>query len=269
MKLDIIDAFVTGQAFSGNPAAVVRTAQPLTTELMQQIAAQHNLSETAFISPLLSGSIEQWQIRWFSPLAEVDLCGHATMAAAYAILSDHPTLAQVHFHSLKHGRLSVARHVDGLCMDFPIQTQRRVDEPPTLLTDAIPTGYREVFLGVDWLVVYDDPHLVINAQPDLTLLQQLPHRGVILTSVGAGSCDFISRFFAPKLGIPEDPVTGSAHCSLAPYWCVRLQRQQVYAWQASARGGLLTAEVIQGRVNLIGHCRLYSRGWIYLDNDPS
>ncbi len=264
MKLDIVDAFITGNAFSGNPAAVVRAERPLTDSLMQKIAAQHNLAETAFIWPL-DAAANRWDIRWFSPLTEVELCGHATLAAAYSLFCDYPALEQLQFISRRHGALSVSLRPDGLALDLPIQTQRLIISPPAQLARAIPAGFREIFLGMDWLVVYDDAEIVIQAQPDLALIRQLPDRGVILTATGLGECDFISRFFAPRIGIDEDAVTGSAHCALAPYWGVRLEKQRLSAWQASARGGLLSMEMSRGRVSLIGQCRLYSRGWIYLE----
>lgn len=264
MKLDVIDAFITGQAFSGNPAAVVNVGQPLSDHLMQQIAAQHNLAETAFIWPL-DTLYKRWEIRWFSPTTEVELCGHATLAAAYSIFCDHPTLEQVQFNSRKYGVLTVQLRTDGLALDLPIQTQRLILSPPSQLVRAVPAGFREIFLGMDWLVVYDDPDIVIQAQPDLALIRQLPDRGVILSATGVGECDFVSRFFAPRIGVNEDAVTGSAHCALAPYWGVRLEKQRLSAWQASARGGLLNVEMSRGRVSLIGQCRLYSRGWIYLE----
>ena len=264
MKLDIIDAFITGQAFSGNPAAVVRAEHPLADALMQQIAAQHNLAETAFIWPLDAAG-HRWDIRWFSPLTEVELCGHATLAAAYSVFCDYAALTQTQFISRRHGVLSVTSRPDGLALDLPIQTQRLIISPPSQLVRAIPAGFREIFLGMDWLVVYDDPETVVQAKPDLALIKELPDRGVILTATGVGECDFVSRFFAPSIGINEDSVTGSAHCALAPYWGVRLEKQRLSAWQASARGGLLNVEMSRGRVNLIGQCRLYSRGWIYLE----
>ncbi len=263
MKLDIVDAFITGNAFSGNPAAVVRAERPLADSLMQQIAAQHNLAETAFIWPL-NPQGNCWGIRWFSPITEVELCGHATLAAAYSLFCDVSTLEQVEFISSRHGALVVSLRDDGLALDLPIQTQRAIISPPSQLVRAIPAGFREIFLGMDWLVVYDDAEIVIQAEPDLALIRQLPDRGVILTAAGVGTCDFVSRFFAPRIGINEDAVTGSAHCALAPYWGVRLEKQRLSAWQASARGGLLNVEMSRGRVSLIGQCRLYSRGWIYL-----
>ncbi len=265
MKLDIVDAFITGQAFSGNPAAVVRAERPLADSLMQKIAAQHNLAETAFIWPL-DATAQHWDIRWFSPTTEVELCGHATLAAAYSVFCDHPALEHLQFISRRHGALSVSSRDDGLALDLPIQTQRLIVSPPSQLVRAIPEGFREIFLGVDWLVVYDDPNIVTQAKPDLALIRQLPDRGVILTATGLGECDFVSRFFAPRIGIDEDAVTGSTHCALAPYWGVRLEKQRLSAWQASARGGLLCTEMSRGRVNLIGQCRLYSRGWIYLED---
>lgn len=266
MKLDIIDAFITGEAFSGNPAAVVRSERPLTDSVMQKIAAQHNLAETAFVWPV-DTQATRWDIRWFSPVTEVDLCGHAALAAGYSIFCDYESLTQIQFISRRHGVLSVSLRPDGLALDLPIQPQRLILSPPSQLSRAVPAGFREVFLGVDWLVVYDDPEIVTQAKPDLALIKQLPDRGVILTATGVGECDFVSRFFAPRLGIDEDAVTGSAHCALAPYWGVRLEKQRLSAWQASARGGLLSVEMSRGRVCLIGQCRLYSRGWIYLQDN--
>ena len=260
MKLDFIDAFITNHAFSGNPAAVVQHDTSISVELMQSIAAQHNLSETAFIMPI-AGMPDHFHIRWFTPTVEVDLCGHATLAAAYAVFMQSD-IRQVIFHTQKHGHLPVVLRPDGLCMDFPVQPQRRMDNTPFQLLKCIPEHPSDAFFGADWLVVYEDPEVVIHATPDLIGLQRVPGRGLILTAPGMGEFDFVSRFFAPRCGINEDPVTGSAHCALAPYWSVRLGRQRVVGWQASKRGGVVTAEVSHGRVNLIGHCRLYSSSWI-------
>lgn len=261
ITLDFIDAFITSQAFSGNPAAVIKTDHLLPETLMQQMAAQHNLSETAFIAPV-EGAQGHFDIRWFTPTAKVDLCGHATLAAAYSILQSEQ-IAQVVFHTEKYGNLPVVARSDGLCMDFPVQPQRLVETPPLVLTKALPDNPREVFFGVDWLVVYDDPEVVLHAQPDMANLARAAGRGVILTAPGLGEFDFISRFFAPRYGIDEDPVTGSAHCALAPYWAVRLEKSSMIAWQASKRGGILSVEVTHGRVSLIGNCRIYSQSTIH------
>lgn len=267
MKLDFVDAFISNQPFSGNPAAVIQSEYALPVDIMQRMAAQHNLSETAFVWPIAELP-QQYYIRWFTPTTEVDLCGHATLAAAHVLFNQQDAQQngqKITFHTQKHGQLLVLRRPEGLCMNFPIQPQRRIDAPPLVLTNAVPKGFSEVYFGIDWVVVYEDPDAVLNAQPDFSSLTRVPGRGVVLTATGIGEFDFMSRFFAPRYGINEDPVTGSAHCALGPYWSVRLERKTVTGWQASRRGGIVSVEVGQGRVNLLGHCRTYSSSEIHAD----
>jgi len=258
MKLYQVDAFAD-QLFAGNPAAVCPVSDWPATALMQRIAAENNLSETAFIS----GRDGEYQLRWFTPTVEVDLCGHATLAAAYVIFNYlEPTLSRVSFTS-RSGLLTVEREQGYLTMDFPVAEVAPCAVPGPLLDGLglIPT---EVYRGTDYMVVLEHERQVRDMRPDFRLLNELDCRGIIVTAPGS-DCDFVSRFFAPRAGIDEDPVTGSAHCALTPYWAGRLGRDKLCGRQLSARGGqvrcqLLTPATLDGgeqRVRLSGNCVIY------------
>ena len=253
-----VDAFTLGP-FSGNPAAVCPLDTWLDDASMQNIAAENNLAETAFIVAREGG----YDLRWFTPLIEVDLCGHATLAAGYVILNHlRPDLNSVSFETIS-GELIVTREGERLSMDFPAR-------PPTLapvseaLSDALGQAPSEVHLSRDILAVYDDEASVRSLSPDQTKLAALDEGlGVMVTAKG-DTVDFVSRFFAPKAGVAEDPVTGSAHCTLVPFWAERLGRSQLVAHQVSPRGGELRCEHRGDRVIMSGQCVLFLTGSIHL-----
>ena len=235
MRLPIfkLDAF-TSRLFAGNPAAVVPLERPLEPAVMQSIAAENNLSETAFIRFATDG----WEIRWFTPAFEIDLCGHATLAAAWVVFNklDHK-LPAIEFGS-KSGALRVARLDDGVLeLDFPSRPAAPCNAPADLAGGL--GGAPQAFLKArDYMAVFASEPEVRALCPDFGRLKRLDAVGVIATAPGA-SCDFVSRFFAPAAGIDEDPVTGSAHCTLIPFWSARLAKKKLRALQVSARGGEL------------------------------
>lgn len=252
-----VDAF-TSELFSGNPAAVCVLDEWPCDARLQTVAAENNLSETAFILKFDKG----FQIRWFTPITEVALCGHATLASAFVIFNwlEWPD-DMVCFKSLKSGMLSVTRRGDLLEMDFPSRPPSQ-QSPPHGLADALKHSPLEV-LGTDddLLVVLEGERAVRELKPDFTLLMGIERRGTIVSAVG-DQCDFVSRFFAPHVGILEDPVTGSAHCVLTPYWAERLHKRKLHALQVSARGGELFCEDRRDRVAIAGRAVLYLEGTI-------
>ena len=257
MKLDVyqVDAFAS-RPFEGNPAAVCPLREWLPDSLMQSIALENNLSETAFFVPENGG----YSIRWFTPAAEVDLCGHATLASAWVLfhLLGHEG-DEVCFSS-RSGRLGVTRDGDLLVLDFPAQPPTPCDVPPGL-ADALGAEPAECLEFVDLVAVYDSPETVQRITPDMAALAALDYRGVIVTAP-SGEYDFISRFFGPAVGVPEDPVTGSAHTKLTPYWADRLGKRQMTARQVSARGGDLRCTLEGDRVLIAGQAVLFLRGEI-------
>ncbi len=250
-----VDAF-TGHVFSGNPAAVCPLREWLPDDLMQKIASENNLSETAFFVP----EGDSYRIRWFTPAAEVDLCGHATLASAFVFFTFiNKTGLQVSFAS-RSGPLRVARSREMLTMDFPSQPPAPCKAPPALISSLGRTP-RKVLSSEDYFVVYENEEDVRSLNPDMAGLGSLDLRGVIVTAPGSDA-DFVSRFFAPALGIPEDPVTGSAHCALIPYWAERLGKDDLYARQISRRGGEIFCRNMSGRVAISGRAALYMKGTI-------
>ena len=253
-----IDAF-TDRQFGGNPAAVCPLTEWLDDATMQAIARENNLSETAFIVR----EAESWRIRWFTPATEVKLCGHATLAAAFVYFRHiEPTATSISFTSLS-GPLQVSRDGERLTLDFPRRNPAPEEAPPPL-AQALGVTPREVLAIDDWLVLLDSEQQVRELHPDFTLLRQLPGRGVIVTAEGR-DCDFVSRFFAPKVGVDEDPVTGSAHTILTPFWAARLGRKRLRARQLSARGGELFCELRGDRVAISGTAVPYLSGRITLE----
>lgn len=254
-----IDAF-TSRLFHGNPAGVVPLTAPLDDATLQAIAAEVNLAETAFLSP----RGDAHRIRWFTPVREVGLCGHATLAAAFVVLEHlDPGAETVSFES-RSGPLTVARDGERLCLDFPASPLERVAEPPGALLEGLATLPVEVWIDdavSNYLAVYDAEDAVRELSPDLGVLEELDPYGVAVTAPG-GEADCVSRYFAPSYGIPEDPVTGSAHCAIVPYWARRLGRPRIHAVQASSRGGELWCEDRGGRVSLSGHAVPFLEGRI-------
>lgn len=250
-----VDAFAA-RLFSGNPAAVCPLAGWLPNTLLEAIAAENNLSETAF----LVGGNGRYHIRWFTPTVEVDLCGHATLAAAY-VVGRHlePGRDRLVFDS-RSGPLPVSQVGDAWELDFPA----RSPEPcpaPSALAAGLGIAPREVWRSDDYLALLADEDEVRRLTPDFARLATLDSRGVIVTAPGR-ECDFVSRFFAPQSGIAEDPVTGSAHATLAPFWAPRLAKRRFAARQLSARGGELTCELREGRVLIRGRAVEYLAGSI-------
>src|SRR5210317_1347901 len=254
-----VDAFTMG-SFSGNPAAVCPLNAWLDDDTMQNIAAENNLSETAFIVANEKG----YGLRWFTPAIEVDLCGHATLAAAYVVLNHlRPGLDSVSFET-QSGELVVTRDGDRLSMDFPARAPTPVAVSEAL-SDALGEAPAEVYASRDILAVYEDEAGVRRLSPDQAKLLALDEGlGVIVTAKG-DAVDFVSRFFAPKAGVAEDPVTGSAHCTLVPFWAERLGRSQLVAHQVSSRGGELLCEHRGDRVIMSGQCTLFLTGTIHLN----
>ncbi len=259
MKLPLfqIDAFAD-QVFTGNPAAVVPLSAWLQDELLQSIALENNLSETAFF--VADGP--RFHLRWFTPEAEVDLCGHATLASAH-VLFEHLgyTGAKLNFRT-RSGELTVAKVQNGLSMDFPAIASEPIDAPSALLSGLGATPV-EVRTAPDYLAIFGSEQEIIDLAPDFSALASLDRRGVIATAPG-NDCDFVSRCFYPKLKVNEDPVTGSAHCKMAPYWANRLNKTVLVGRQLSSRGGTVHCELVGNRVILTGRAVDYLKGEIEL-----
>jgi PhzF family phenazine biosynthesis protein len=260
MRIRIVDAF-TDRPFAGNPAAVcLLEAGPWPEETwMQEVAAELNLSETAFARPLPAGEDADWDLRWFTPAVEAQMCGHATLATTHAMAADGLLGGKVRFNSRSGILVAEVGEDEAITLDFPVSTPRAI-EAPEGLTAALGTEPSEVHrtdqLG-DLLVVIEDEATVRSATPDLAALAGLTRanglRGTILTAPATGAeYDFVSRFFAPAQGIPEDPVTGSAHTGLTPYWAKRLGRDRLVGFQASTRGGVVHVVLAGERVYLTG-----------------
>ena len=253
-----VNAF-TDQPFSGNPAAVCPLQEWLDDKTLGKVAAENNLSETAFFVPRpgrgqADGRVGHYDLRWFSPQCEVALCGHATLASAYVVMNLlQPGLETVQFHT-RRNHLSVTRDGEMFVMDFPARPRKPCLRPPDALSNGLGLGRRPpVVLEANetYVVVYDTEEAVRNIHPDSSTLEQLHPFTVAVTAPGRAS-DFVSRYFAPSYGIPEDPVTGSAHCILAPYWADRLGKSQLYARQISERGGEIWCQMAGDRVMLKG-----------------
>ena len=252
-----VDAF-TNKLFGGNPAAVVPLTEWLDNELMQNIAAENNLAETVFFVPKEEG----FHIRWFTPELEIDLCGHATLASAF-ILYEYLSYekSKLVFYS-KSGELIVTRNAGKYQLNFPARMPEKVtDYPPELLDGLGITDPVAVYKSRDYVVEVATQKDVLNVRPDISLLDKIDVIGIIVTAPG-NDCDFVSRFFAPNCGIPEDPVTGSAHSTLVPLWAEKLHKSKLHAKQLSKRGGELWCENAGDRVTMSGHCVFYMKGEI-------
>lgn len=259
IPLYVIDAF-TRRVFGGNPAAVCPLDAWLPDDVMQKIGQENNLSETAFFVRESGG---EYGLRWFTPTVEVDLCGHATLASAFAIFNFlDPAAASATFNT-RSGPLRVARDGERLTLDLPARRAEACEAPATLL-DALGARPREVLRSaVDYLAVYDTEEEVRALRPDMGALAALGTQGVIVTAPGRES-DCASRYFAPAAGIPEDPVTGAAHCTVTPYWAAKLSKREIHARQVSARGGELFCEDAGDRVKVSGHAVRYSEGFLHI-----
>jgi PhzF family phenazine biosynthesis protein len=252
-----LDAFTT-RRFAGNPAAVLPMTEFPADQVMQAIAAENNLAETAFL--VREGS--DYRLRWFTPTVEVPLCGHATLASAAVVMERlEPGRSSVVFHS-KSGPLTVTRRGAAYVMDFPVRRPEPTAAPPGLAAALGVTPVEVLADSINCLAVLERPELVRHLAPDLTSIARMDCGGVIVTAPGDGGYDCVSRYFAPAKGIPEDPVTGSAHCALAPYWTSRLGKSEIRAYQASPRGGEMICRIPASgdRVELQGHCVFYLEG---------
>ncbi len=262
MKLEIfqVDAFAS-KPFSGNPAAVVPLDAWLQDETMLNIAAENNLAETAFF--VKSGDV--YELRWFTPKTEVNLCGHATLASAYVIfnvlkLEDE----KIRFHSHRSGELGVTKDGDKFVLDFPAYPITEIATLPQLVDVEVPPLQSWETQGNMLMMLLRSQEEVATLEPDMQHVATLPYDEIIITAKG-DDCDFVSRMFAPRIGIPEDPVTGAIHCSLIPYWAEQLGKTKLFARQVSARGGELFCELAGDRVKIGGHAVLYLTGEIYVE----
>jgi len=252
-----VDAF-SSQVFAGNPAAICQLEEWLPDDQMQAIASENNLSETAFFVR----EDEGYRLRWFTPVVEVDLCGHATLATAFIVLNQlTPSANSVRFQT-KSGTLVVNGEGDLFSMDFPSRPPAESEAHPKLV-DALGGKPEQVLAARDYLVVYASEEEVRKLEPNMQSLSEVDKFAVIVTAPGK-DVDFVSRFFAPAKGVPEDPVTGSAHCTLIPYWSQRLGKKKLHAYQVSKRGGELWCEDRGERVTMSGKGALFMEGTIYV-----
>lgn len=260
MKIYQVDAF-TDKLFAGNPAAVCPLNKWLPDEVMQSIALENNLSETAFY--VKNG--EACEIRWFTPTIEVDLCGHATMATAYVLFyHENHSSNLINLFSPRSGPLSVSKSGDILTLNFPVDTLQevKVTYKNTFGLNILP---QRAFKGrTDMVLVYSNEEEIVQLTPDFAKLAKIEARGIIVTAAGK-NVDFVSRFFGPNAGVNEDPVTGSAHTSLAPFWAEELGKVELDAKQLSFRGGSLHCKLIDDRVEISGKSRLYMKGEIFIE----
>lgn len=257
IKIYQIDAF-TNKVFGGNPAAVCVLDAWLPDAKMQQIGAENNLAETAFVVP----DGEDYELRWFTPTVEVDLCGHATLAAAYVLFRyyHHPS-DTIKFYSRNSGLLTVHKNNNELTLDFPADLIQPSETPEALIT-AFGKAPLETYKGkTDYLLIYPSQQDVAKFNPDINLVNSVNARGIIVSAPGK-DVDFVSRFFCPQVGINEDPVTGSAHTTLTPYWSEKLGKKSLTAKQLSARQGELKCEYLGDRVKITGEAVTYLTGEI-------
>ncbi len=250
-----IDAFASNR-FAGNPAAVLPMKTFLADATLQAIAAENNLAETAFLVP----GDGDYRLRWFTPTTEVPLCGHATLASAAVVMERlEPGRNRVVFHSAS-GPLTVQRRGTAYVMDFPVRPSAPVSTPPDLVK-ALGVAPIEVLANeFNYMALLENEKLLRELAPDMAVLARIGRPGVIVTAPSNGDYDFISRYFAPAKGIPEDPVTGAAHCMLAPYWAKRLGKREFRAFQASRRGGEVVCRLVNDRTELQGECVFYLEG---------
>ncbi|OKY25525.1 PhzF family phenazine biosynthesis protein [Thalassotalea sp. PP2-459] len=259
LEINIVDAF-TDVAFKGNSAAVIITNDWLSDELMQSIATENNLSETAFVKTI---NTQHYEIRWFSPITEIDFCGHATLASSFVIFAKNPTVSNIHFFAKAVGHLSITKMSDGyIQMDFPSRPPALVTDVPLALLKGLSIKPIEVLQNNQaYFVVYENEMDVISVVTNNDLLKQLAPYDVVVTAKSE-TYDFISRYFWPANGGDEDPVTGSIHTGLAPYWAEKLNKSSLVAYQASKRGGEIICNVGKNSVQLLGKAVQYLKGTI-------
>ena len=274
MNMYQVDAF-TRTLFKGNPAAVIVVEDWLDRELMQSIALENNLSETAFVK---IRDKENYEIRWFSPIDEVAFCGHATLASAFVLFKDFTTAKTIHFHVKNLGVFIVTQAQDGkILMNFPVRRAQRLSEYPAILDEAFHKPIKAVYLNPQaYIVEYESVQDVLDEQPDfvkLKLLAQLPSANIAsdimldiaITASDVGPYDCVSRYFAPAIGIDEDPVTGSIHTAIVALWAEKLNKTELIAYQASSRGGELYCRMLDDeRIEISGYAVLYMQSEIYL-----
>jgi PhzF family phenazine biosynthesis protein len=262
LRISQVDAF-TNKPFAGNPAGVCILPKSAEADWMLNVAREMNLAETAFLVKQRDG----YDLRWFTPAIEVDLCGHATLASAHVLWEEGhlPKTAQARFHT-KSGLLTADQNGAWIELDFPA-TPAKPAKAPAGLVEAL--GAKPSFVGkspFDYFVELENESTVRSLTPNLSTLAEVDARGVIVTARGTGKYDFVSRFFAPQSGVPEDPVTGSAHCALAPYWSAKLGKNELVAFQASPRGGELRLRVVGDRIKIGGQAVTVLRGELTTDN---
>ena len=262
-KLFQVDAF-TSRVFGGNPAAVVPLGEWLPDATLQAIAAENNQAETAYFVPAGGGEGVDFHLRWFSPIVEIDLCGHATLASGHVLINHLGFCRPTVRFSSKSGTLEVRRERgplgECLVLDFPARPGER-REPPRVLVEALGAAPRELLVARDWMAVFESEEIVRSLRPDFARLSALETFGFIVTAPGT-KADFVSRFFAPRQGIPEDPATGSSHCTLVPYWAKRLGKNDLHGVQVSQRGGEMFCRLRGDRVDIGGRAVTYLEGTI-------
>jgi PhzF family phenazine biosynthesis protein len=261
LQINVIDAF-TDETFKGNPAAVIITTDWLTTELMQSIAIENNLSETAFVKQINN---QAYEIRWFSPITEIDFCGHATLAASFVIFAKDNTVKEINFFAKAVGDLSVTKTPDGLIqMCFPNKEPTVVNEIPAALLNGLSINPIDVLLNDQaYFVIYENESDVLAVIANSDELKQLAPYDVVVTSTSTSTeFDFVSRYFWPANGGDEDPVTGSIHTGLTPYWSKKLNNPDLIAYQASKRGGKLMCRIEEDKVYISGQAVQYLTGTI-------
>lgn len=277
MKIYQVDAFTTA-LFKGNPAAVIVNQHHLDESLMQNIAAENNLAETAFVTII---DDQNYEIRWFTPTVEVDFCGHATLASSFVLFKDFTQAKTIQFHVKKLGIFTITQADDGkIRMNFPVRKPQQVFDYPELLNQVIDRPFNAVYVNEQaYILICNTEQDVIEAQPNFDVIQQLAHDFALSTSITASDAldicissaskqyDYVARYFAPHKGIDEDPVTGSMHTGLAPLWAEKLSKQRLLAFQASKRGGLLYCDLQnQERIEISGYAQLYMVGELFLPN---
>ncbi|MCK4080117.1 MULTISPECIES: PhzF family phenazine biosynthesis protein [Acinetobacter] len=275
MKMYQVDAFST-ELFKGNPAAVLVCEEWLDDKIMQNIALENNLSETAFVKII---NDENYEIRWFTPSVEVDFCGHATLASSFVLFKDFTTTKTIHFHVKDLGVFIVTQGQDGkITMNFPVRVPEPLPDYPVLLNEVVDCPFNEVYVNQQaFILVCESEQAVRDAKPDFNKIKELAaayQRSTAITAADldisitskAQHYDYIARYFAPHKGIDEDPVTGSMHTGLAPLWADKLSKRQLVAYQASARGGLLYCDLKDNqRIEISGYAKLYMVAEIFLD----
>ncbi|MGE8644677.1 PhzF family phenazine biosynthesis protein [Acinetobacter vivianii] len=269
MKIYQVDAF-SDQLFKGNPAAVVLLEEWLDECLMQNIALENNLSETSFARKI---DDQNYEIKWFSPVQEVQFCGYGTLATSFIIFKNQPEIESLVFHVASLGEFFISRSEKGrIKMNFPVQIPHRLEVIPQALKESLSQEVTEVYINPQaYIVIYPNTAAVLDEQPNFNLIKKLGGRRVAITSLNDATdermseFDIISRYFTPSMGIDEDPVTGSLHTSLIPLWQPRIKKEDIIAYQASKRGGVLYCKLLgNGRIEIAGECHLYLEGEIFI-----